>query len=181
MATFDSKEDDFHVALETARSLLGTADGDAALQEANDIVNQALALRPKAAEAWIVKCQVLSALDDDAAALAAIEMAVRRAPRLPEAHYWRTAVLSDLGRHTEALRAADCAFRNLGDQDSWLLEDLYCEQAMILNAMGKPDEALDVFETGLRRCPGSSVLQAGAEPLRRERIRSSFRVIPGGA
>jgi hypothetical protein len=36
------------------------------------------------------------------------------------------------------------------------------------------------FETGLKRCPESSLLKAGLEPLRRERMRRAFKVIPGG-
>ena len=65
-------------------------------------------------------------------------------------------------------------------EDDWLLEDLYCEKAMILDAIGRQDEAMATFEAGLKRCPESTILKAGLEPLRRERIRSTFKVIPGG-
>ena len=51
---------------------------------------------------------------------------------------------------------------------------------MILDAIGRQDEALATFEAGLKRCPESTILKAGLEPLRRERIRSTFKVIPGG-
>jgi len=70
--------------------------------------------------------------------------------------------------------------RHLGHEDDWLLEDLYCEKAMILDAIGRQDEAMATFEAGLKRCPESTILKAGLEPLRRERIRSTFKVIPGG-
>jgi hypothetical protein len=39
---------------------------------------------------------------------------------------------------------------------------------------------MSTFEIGLKRCPESALLKAGIEPLRRERVRRSFQVIPGG-
>lgn len=180
MDTFDSYEDEFEDVLETARALLGGNDDASDLWEANDLVNRALRIRPSEPEAWILKCQILSALDDDTAALAAVEMAIRREPKLAEAHYWRTAVLSDLERYDEALKSVERAFRYLGPEDDWLTEDLFCEKAMILDAIGRQDEALAVYEDGLRRCPESAILKAGLAPLRRERVRASFKVIPGG-
>ena len=136
--------------------------------------------RPSEPEAWTLKSQILSSLDDDVAALAAAEMAVRRAPRAAEAHYVRAAVLADLERYDEALKAVERAFRHLGSDDDWLLEDLYYEKAAILDALDRADEAVATFEAGLRRCPNSALLKAGLEPLRRERIRRTFKVIPGG-
>lgn len=176
----DTYENEFEDVLEMARTLLGSNEEVADLWEANDLVNRALHLRPTDPEAWILKCQILSALDDDVAALAAIEMAVRRAPRMAEAHYWRAAVLADLDRLHDALKAVDRAFRNIGPEDDWLVEDLFCEKAMILDAIGRRDEALATYEAGLRRFPNSAVLKAGIEPLRRERVRATFKVIPGG-
>ena len=90
--------------LDQARELLGAGD-DALLVEANSTVNQALQLNPDSIEAWLLKCQVASAAGDDLAALAAVEMALHRAPHRAEALYWRGAVLGDLGRYREALRA----------------------------------------------------------------------------
>jgi len=173
-------ENEFEDVIETARSLLVGNEDHSDLWEANDLVNRALRLRPHEPDAWILKCQILSSLDDDLAALAAVEMSLRRAPRLAEAHYWRGAVLADLARHAEALGAVDRAFRHQRPEEDWLLEDLYCEKALILDALGRQDEALATFEAGIVRCPDSVVLQAGIEPLRRDRIRASFRVIPGG-
>lgn len=180
MDPYEPYEDEFEDALEMARALLGGTDDSADLWEANDLVNRALRIRPSDPEAWILKCQILSALDDDTAALAAVEMAIRRAPKLAEAHYWRTAVLSDLERYDEALKSVERAFRYLGPEDDWLLEDLYCEKAMILDAIGRQDEAMATYEAGLKRCPESSILKAGLAPLRRERTRATFKVIPGG-
>jgi tetratricopeptide (TPR) repeat protein len=176
----ETYENEFEDVIETARGMLSGNEDQSDLWEANELVNRALGIRPNDPEAWILKCQILSALDDDTAALAAVEMALRRAPRMAEAHYWRAAVLSDLERYTEAIKAVERAFRYLGHEDDWLVEDLYCEKAMILDAIGRQDEALATFEAGLRRCPESSILRAGIEPLRRERIRSTFRIIPGG-
>jgi tetratricopeptide (TPR) repeat protein len=173
-------DNEFEDVIEMARGLLSGNEDQADLWEANDLVNRALTLRPNDPDAWILKCQILSALDDDTAALAAIEMALRRAPRLAEAHYWRAAVLSDLERYTEALKSVERAFRYLCNEDDWLLEDLYCEKAMIFDAIGRQDEALATFEAGLRRCPESTILKAGLEPLRRERMRAAFKVIQGG-
>ncbi|HRD59464.1 MAG TPA: hypothetical protein PL137_01045, partial [Nocardioides sp.] len=51
--------------LERARELLAE---DASFVSANAMVNQALALRPDSATAWIVKCQIASAQGDDFAA-----------------------------------------------------------------------------------------------------------------
>jgi len=174
------RNDEFDDSMEMARALLGGYEGAGDLWEANDYVNRALKLRPMEPEAWILKSQVLSSLDDDIAALAAAEMAVRRAPRTSEAHYVRAAVLADLERYHDALKACERAFRHVSPEDDWLLEDLYYEKAAILDALDRADEAMACFETGLKRCPESSLLKAGLEPLRRERVRRTFTVLPGG-
>ena len=172
--------DEFEDSLEMARALLGGNESASDLWEANDFVNRALRIRPTDPEAWMLKCQIMSALEDDAAALACAEMALRRAPRLAEAHYWRAAVLADMERYSSALKAIERAFRSLGEHDDWLLEDLYYEKAALLDAIGRQDEALAVYEAGLKRCPDSQLLKAGLEPLRRERVRRTFKVLPGG-
>jgi tetratricopeptide (TPR) repeat protein len=176
----ETYENEFEDVLETARALLGGNEDPADLWESNDLVNRALRLRPEDPEAWILKCQILSALDDDTAALAAIEMAVHRAPRMAEARYWRAAVLADLERFDDALVSIEQAFAHIRPEDDWLVEDLFCEKGMILDTLGRREDALATYESGLRRCPDSSLLRAGLEPLRRERIRSTFKVIPGG-
>jgi len=172
--------DDFDECLERARDMLGASDDPAALAEAASAVDRALAQRPDDVAAWLVKCQILSAQGDDVAAFACAEMAVRRAPRMAEGHYWRAAVLGDLGRYEDGLRALDRAFRNLGTEDLWMLEDLYYEKATMLDALGDRDAAMAAFEAGLERCPGSAILRAGLEPLTRARMRSTFKVIRGG-
>jgi tetratricopeptide (TPR) repeat protein len=174
------RTEEFDDCLEMARALLGGSDGAGDLWEASEYCNRALRLRPLDPDAWILKSQILSSLDDDPAALAAAEMAVRRAARSAEAHYVRAAVLADLERYTDALRAIERAFRHLGDDDDWLLEDLYYEKAAILDALDRSDEAMQTFQVGLKRCPESTLLKAGLEPLRRESVRRSFKVIPGG-
>ncbi len=172
--------DEYEDSLEMARSLLGGNEGASDLWDANDYVNRALRQRPADSEAWMLKCQIMSALEDDPAALAAAEMALRRAPRAAEAHYWRAAVLADMERYPDALKSIERAFRYLRDEDEWLLEDLYYEKGAVLDAIGRNDEALAVYEAGLKRCPDSQILKAGLEPLRRERVRSLFKVLPGG-
>jgi hypothetical protein len=71
-------EPEFDRLLDRARALLGEAD-DAVLGEAHTAVNQALTLCPQSVDGWLIKCQVASADGDDIAALAAAEMALRRA------------------------------------------------------------------------------------------------------
>jgi tetratricopeptide (TPR) repeat protein len=175
-AQFDSE---FDRLLDRARELLGAAD-DALLQEAHTAVNQALTLCPNSADGWLVKCQVSSATGDDIAALAAVEMAKHRAPERAECLYWRGAVLGDLGRHREALRAIESAFRAVTPDDEWMLEDLYYEKAVILDALGLHDAAVATCESGLRTCPGSPLLRAALVPAERARVRSSLTVLRGG-
>jgi tetratricopeptide (TPR) repeat protein len=180
MNTNDNSQSEFEETLDMARSLLaGDSDSGDAL-EANDLVGRALSLRPESCSAWILKCQVLSSLDDDIAALASVEMAIRFSPKAAEAHYWRAAVLSDLGRLDEALRAINRCFRYASLDDSWLLEDLYCEKAMILDALGLSEEAVAAYEAGLKRCPSSSLLHAGLAPMRRAKLKSDMKVLRGG-
>ncbi len=174
----------FERMLQRARALLA-AQGDATRDEvdvakASELVAQALAMHPDSSSAWILKCQALSAIGDDIAALAAIEMALRADNKSAEGLYWRAAILSDLGRHSEALRSIHRCFRHLQTDDSWLLEDLYCEKAILLHAIGRNDEAVATYEAGLRRCPRSSLLKAGLAPLKRSAARSTLRLLRGG-
>ncbi len=175
-AQFDSE---FDRLLDRARALLGEAD-DALLGEAHTAVNQALTLCPNSVDGWLIKCQVASATGDDIAALAAAEMAQHRAPKRAECLYWRGAVLGDLGRPREALRAIEAAFRAATDDDQWMLEDLYYEKAIILEALGLHDAAVATCESGLRTCPGSPLLRAALVPAERARVRSSLKVLTGG-
>jgi len=168
--------------LEHARAQLGAGD-DALLAEANHAVNQALQLAPDSVEAWLLKCQVASATGDDLAALAAIEMAAREGPHRTECQYWRGAVLGDLGRHREALRAIEDALRGLdaGDAEHWLTEDLYYEKMTILDALGLHDAAVTACSEGLSKCPGSALLRAALAPAERARVRGTLKVLRGGA
>ncbi len=166
--------------LEVARDLLGAGDDPRALAEANLAVTRALTIKLEDPRAWLVKCQVLSAQGDDPAALAAAEMALRRAPRLAEAHYWRAAILGDIGHYREGLRAVDRAFTHLRDDDGWLVEDLYYEKATMLEALGERDAARATYEAGLARCPTSTLLRAGLEPLSAPRRTAVLKVLRGG-
>jgi tetratricopeptide (TPR) repeat protein len=173
-------ESELERLLEHARELLGAGD-DTLLVEANTTVNQALQLHPDCIEAWLLKCQVASATGDDLAALAAVEMALHRAPHRAEALYWRGAVLGDLGRHREALRSIEEALRVLATADHWLLEDLFYEKVTLLDALGLHDAAVAACEAGLDRCPGSPLLRAALAPAERARVKSSLKVLRGGA
>ena len=166
--------------LDLARELLGAGD-DALLADANLAVNQALTLQPDSVDGWLVKCQVASATGDDIAALAATEMACARAPARAEALYWRGAVLGDLGRHREALRAIETGLRCVTVDDAWLLEDLFYEKTTILDALGMHDAAIATCEVGLAQCPGSPLLRAALGPAERARVRSSLVLLRGGA
>lgn len=172
--------DEFEDALDIARALLAENEGTGDVWEANEYVNEALAMRPSDSEAWLLKCQVMSALDDEPAALACSEMALRRAPRSSEIHYWRAAVLANMERYQDALKSLDRAFRCMSKGDEWLVEDLYYEKGTVLEAIGHCDEAVAAYEAGLLRFPDSQILQAGLEPLRREQVRSKFTVLQGG-
>ncbi len=176
----DDADDQVTELLEVARDLLGTGDDARALAEANLAVSRALSLRVDDPRAWLVKCQVLSAQGDDAAALAAAEMALRRAPRLAEAHSWRAAVMGDLGHFGDGLRASDRAFTHLQPDDGWLVEDLYYEKATMLEALGEREAARATYEAGLERCPGSTLLQTGLEPLAIPRRVAVLKVLRGG-
>ena len=176
----DDVDDQIAMLLQVARDLLGACDDERALAEASRAVNQALALRVDVARAWLVKCQVLAAQGDDGGALAAAELAVRRSPKLAEAHYWRGALLGDLGHYRDGLRAIDRAFVHLAPGDAWLLEDLYYEKATMLEAIGERDAARATYEAGLERCPGSTLLQTGIEPLARARRPAPFKLLRGG-
>jgi tetratricopeptide (TPR) repeat protein len=173
-------ESEFDRLLERTRELLGAND-DTHLGEATLHINQALMLRPDSVDGWLIKCQVISATGDDVAALAAAEMALARDPNRAECLYWRGAVLGDLGRHREALRSIEAALRSLVTADLWLLEDLFYEKVMILDALGMHDAAVATCERGLQKCPGSALLRAALAPAERARVRSSLRVLRGGA
>lgn len=170
---------EFDRLLDRARELLGEVD-DAVLGEAHIAVNQALTLCPNSVDGWLVKCQVASATGDDIAALAAAEMAIQRAPERAECLYWRGAVLGDLGRHREALRAIEAALGAVTDDDQWMVEDLYYEKATILETLGLHDAAVATCEAGLRSCPGSPLLRAALAPAERARVRSGLKVLQGG-
>jgi tetratricopeptide (TPR) repeat protein len=107
-------------------------------------------------------------------------MALARAPNRAETLYWRGAVLGDLCRHREALRAIEAALRVITDDDHWMLEDLYYEKAMVLEALGLHEAAIAACETGLTSCPGSALLRAALVPAERARVRSSLKVLRGG-
>ncbi len=171
---------EFDRLLDQARELLGAGD-DEQLTEANLSVNQALVLRPDSVDGWLLKCQVASANGDDIAALAAAEMAFTRAPGRAECMYWRGAVLGDLGRHREALCDIETAFHALCDVDFWLLEDLFYEKVMILEALGLAEAAVATCDAGLVQCPGSALLRAALVPAERARVRSTLKLLRGGA
>ena len=173
-------QDEYEDCLEMARSLLGGGESPSELWEANERINRALKMRPEEAEAWVIKAQVLSSLEDEVAGLAAANEALRIAPKSAEAQYMRGALLYDMELYDDALPALDKALQLVLLSDDWLLEEIYYEKAAVLDALDRSDEAVAIFEEGLGRCPDSELLRSGLAPLRRERVRRTFRVIPGG-
>ena len=169
--------DDF---VETARSLLAGYESLDQLWDANDAVNAALSLRLDSSRAWLLKSQIMSALGDDLAALAAVERARQLQPNDPEAEYVRGAVLADMERFDDALVAIEQAATEIDVERSWLEEDLVYEKANILEAMGRSNDALQILEHGLSDHPDSFLLRSGIEPLRRKKLRDHLRVIDGG-
>ncbi len=165
--------------LDQARELLGHGD-DTMLGDAQSAVNQALQLAPDSVDAWLLKCQITSAMGDDPGALAAVEMALRRSPYRLECLYWRGAVLGDLGKTREALDSIEAALAMLDDTDHWLLEDLVYEKVILLDALGLSDAAVAACKAGLDRCPGSALLRAALAPAERTRVRSTLKVLRGG-
>jgi tetratricopeptide (TPR) repeat protein len=173
-------DEELDALLDVARGLLAQNEEVEDLWEANELAGRAITLRPLSSDAWLVKAQALSSMGDDFAALACIEKSVRLDAGSAEARYWEAAVLADLERYDDALAAVERTFEVLAEQDDWLLEEAYYEKAIILDAMGDRDGALDTFRAGLERFPDSPVLKAGLEPIQRDRVRRSFKVIEGG-
>src|SRR5207249_48265 len=140
-----SEEEEFAKALHLAQKLLLRARDAADIGEANALCNRALRLQPRAADAWLLKAQVLLRMEDGAAALGAVEMALQGRPQSPEGHALRAAALGQMERFSEALRATKRAFRLCDEQPGHLhdalLEELYYERAAILDALDRTEEA----------------------------------------
>lgn len=170
--------EEFGELVDSARALLANAEGVSQLLDGNARINAALLQRAEDGAAWLLKAQLMSALEDDPAALACAELALRLAPESAEAHYVRGTVRADLGRHELALE--DLARGAALTDDPWLLEDIVFERGLLLDALGRGDEALDCLREGLLRFPDSELLRSGLEPLDRDRQRRRFRVIEGG-
>ncbi|MCS6914566.1 MAG: hypothetical protein RMK29_09560 [Myxococcales bacterium] len=177
-----TQDEQFAESLHLAHQLLLEAQDASDLAEANALCNRALGLRPRDADAWLLKAQVLLRLEDGPAALAASEMALGLRPRSPEGNALRAAALSQMERFPEALRAVHRAFRMCEQQGGHpaLHEQLFYEKAAILDGLDRTEEALETFEEGLARFPDSELLKAGIAPLLRQMRRRGWRVLDGG-
>jgi tetratricopeptide (TPR) repeat protein len=173
-------DESFDQLVERARAVLGAYESVAEVWAANDAINEALLIKPESQQAWLLKSQIHSAMEDDLAALAAAEMAARYGSERAEVGLVRSAVLADLGHFEAAIELLDAALRQLKPAEHWLLEDLYYEKAAALDACEQSEEALATLEQGLRLCPDSELLRAGLEPLKRQRVRSALRLLDGG-
>lgn len=60
------------------------------------------------------------------------------------------------------------------------IELLQVTRANMLEAIGERDAARATFEAGLERCPGSTLLQTGIEPLARARRPAPLKLLRGG-
>ena len=177
----DTDDRKFQKHLASAHDLtVGTEDRAADFCAANERINEALGLRPGAAEAWILKARIAVGLDDHLAALAAIEMARRKRSDMAEVHFWRALILMDLERYNESLESIYGSFERMQPHDEWLVEYLFQAKAELCQLQGKTDAALATFHEGLQYCPDSAILKQGLSPLRREQLRSMLKVIPGG-
>lgn len=176
----DDVDDPVDRWLDAARDLLGGGDDSDQLAAAARAVDEALSRAPTRADAWIVRCQIAAARGDDLGALAAAEAAVAHAPTASLSHYWRGALLGDLGHNVAALAAIERAFLHLGPDDDWLLEDLYFEKATLYDALGDREAAAATYRAGLARCPGSTLLRVGAEPLAPRSRAPALKLLRGG-
>jgi hypothetical protein len=79
------------------------------------------------------------------------------------------------------VRAIEAAFHLIEDDDMWMIEDLFYEKAVLLDALGLHDAAVATCEAGLAKCPGSALLRAALIPAEKARVRSSLKVLRGGA
>ncbi|PIE19414.1 MAG: hypothetical protein CSA65_02480 [Proteobacteria bacterium] len=183
----DERHEDVEALVNSARRLLANAEGVSQLLEANAQINEALALRLQtaphpptdSADAWLLKSQLMSELADAPAALACVELALTLAPEHAEAHYVRGTVHADLGQHELALEDLERG-ATLAEDDRWLLEDITFERGLLLDALGREEEAHACLREGLARFPSSELLRSGLEPLNQARQRRRLRVIEGG-
>ena len=172
--------EDFQSCLDTTRQILSRFEQTGELNRAQKCINQALLMQPTHSGAWLLKSQLMSAMEDDLSALAASEMARTQDPDSPHVLYVRATVLSDLNRYDEALESISAALRSTTESSEWLAEDLFFERASIYSTLGDDKKALAAYEEGLRRFPESVLLRSGMEPLQLDTKRHRFRVIDGG-
>ena len=86
----------------------------------------------------------------------------------------------DRAHHREALAAIEHGLHTITPDELWLLEDLFLEKAIVLDALGLYDAAVATCEAGLEKCPGSKLLRAALGPAERARVRASLKVLRGG-
>ncbi|NNM52661.1 MAG: tetratricopeptide repeat protein, partial [Pseudomonadales bacterium] len=74
-------------------------------EQAREMADRAVALDSGNAEAWNIRCNVLSAMQNRSEALMSVDRAIALAPQVSDFHYNRGLVLQSLERWDEALRA----------------------------------------------------------------------------
>ncbi|MBL8763858.1 MAG: tetratricopeptide repeat protein [Phycisphaerae bacterium] len=101
--------------------------------------------------AWVQLGAVAASLDDEPRLSASGSRVIALAPTRPEGYMFRALALRKRGDLNGALRAVDNAVTRAGDDPSALVL-----RAMILDEMGRRDEARSSVEEALRRDPTSS-------------------------
>ncbi|HEX8730909.1 MAG TPA: tetratricopeptide repeat protein, partial [Ktedonobacterales bacterium] len=115
-------------------------------------MEEALALNPQDADAWVNKGVALGALGQTEEALAAYERALALNPQHASAWYNKGVALGALGQTEEALVAYERALAlNPQDADAWY------NKGMALRALGQTEEALAAFERALALDPQDAI------------------------
>jgi len=142
--------------LAEARVLVVRGEPEAALA----LVQQVLDAEPECLPALILMGTLLLQEREEARALAAFERAVALAPRSAEARNGQARVLHALGRHAEALAAAQAALEMLGEGDNFRqISAVYLTLVWCLREQHRYREALALAEEGLLRAPDAVLAQ----------------------
>lgn len=172
-------DDFFSDLIDETKTLIGTFEDPANILKANDSINRALKISPKNPDAWALKSQIHSALEDDFSAYAAIQEALYHSPNRSDLLYIKAAILGDLDFFNEAEDIINLAFSRTSKEDL-IREDLFYEKALLLGAQGKNDESSQTIKQGLDEFPDSELLKSQIRSNIENSDRPRFRLIKGG-
>jgi len=106
-----------------------------------DQVDKVLSIENDNVRALILKGDILFCMDLDEEALQHFEMAINADPFSAEAYGSKAGTLDVLGRHFEALRCCDKAFKLVELKDKFILPSLYDQKLTLLLRMRRFEEA----------------------------------------